>query len=511
LLFAGTALGQVTFTPATSLPTTFPGLSVSLGNRVIAIVDLDLDGDYDMVCGRDNVCATVGCGLWLPDQPGGLQFAANLGDNTFAPGVLIAPLTWTGHDVATADLNADGAPDLVTFGRQNGIGGAGGLVCAVLNDGTGGLGAPVLTSVPPWAAYLRTGDFNGDGNMDAAVIGTVGVQSHVQVLLGDGAGGFVTGPLRMLGTIAIDGIVADLDLDGTDDLVFVTGLGVTVLPMTSTGSGPVVHCPVPAPATPHTLTVGQFNADAAPDIATATSFLGTNVLSLFANDGAGTLVATVSAVLPADLTDLQTIASFDVDADGIDEIAAGYEATSGPKGTVLKNFGFGFSPLHPGMPVGAQPDIAILPDAAGSLPHLVTANRGAQTLSILNNNTARVDLLGTPTLGTNLPLRFHSPGLPNLEYFAALSTAPTPGIPLPDGRIVPLALSPLLVAYLAQPHPAFLNFTGFLDGAGSAIGQIVIPNDPAIIGMELFLAFLVLDTASTSGIHRISVSTRVAL
>lgn len=511
LLLGATAGAQVTFTPAAPIPSTFPVLSTSIGNRVLIAVDLDMDGDHDLVCGQDNVCTVVGCGLWVPDQPGGLLLAANPGNDTFGAAVQVSPQAWTGQDVASADIDGDGSPDIVSLGRQSGIGGAGSMVCVMLNDGAGGLGAPTITGVAPWASFLRTGDFDGDGTQDVLITGAIGSQSQAQVWLGDGTGSFSPWATRQLGTVAIDADVADFDLDGTDDSVFATGLGVTLIRWTASGPGLPVHHSVAAPATPHTVTVGQFNADAAPDVAAASSFLGVNVIALFANDGSGNLLPAPNAALPSTTTTIHTISPLDVDGDGTQEVALGFETATGPMGTVLRNSGFGFFPVHPGLPVGPQPDVTVLPDAAGSLPHLVSANRADQTISVLRNNTARIDLLGAPALATMLPLRFHSPGNPGLEYLAAFSESTAPGIPLPDGRIVPLAPSPLLIGYLTVGHPAFVGFNGLLDASGTAQGHIQIPNDPTLVGAELYLAFLVVDLASPSGIARISIPRRVAL
>jgi hypothetical protein len=138
-------LGSTIFGPAQHYP-------VGSHPAALAAADLDSDGQLDLVV-ANALDGTVGV---LLSRPGG----------TFAPQVayaLGAPI----YSVAIADLNGDGSPDLAAADYS------GGQTGALLNAGRGVFDSPFFAPVgPPNSSYaLTTGDFNGDGTNDLAVIG----------------------------------------------------------------------------------------------------------------------------------------------------------------------------------------------------------------------------------------------------------------------------------------------------------------------------------------------------
>jgi len=87
-------------------------------------------------------------------------------------------------------------------------------------------------------------------------------------------------------------------------------------------------------------------------------------------------------------------------------------------------------------------------------------------------------------------IKFVLRGFPNAPYQAATALS-TPGIVLPDGRIVPLALDDIFKASATNVLPGlFKNFRGTLDGTGDGAVSIALPNIPGLKGITLFTAFV---------------------
>jgi hypothetical protein len=186
---------------------------------------------------------------------------------------------------AVGDFNNDGISDLAVV---NGTGlpafSGGESVTVLLGHPEGGLtmaaGSPVeLYSGGIFASKgaVATGDFNNDGNLDLAVVDNT--HDTISILLGDGTGHFrLSGaPIPFAGGEPKAIAVGDFNGDGVKDLAFASGNDVNVL--LGNGSGGFA----PAPGAPFALTghaageypvavaAGNFNADDLSDLAVTTS------------------------------------------------------------------------------------------------------------------------------------------------------------------------------------------------------------------------------------------------
>jgi hypothetical protein len=176
--------------------------------------------------------------------------------------------------IVTADFNGDGIPDVAVAG-----GTAGNQVAIQLGNGDGTFQAPTTITLPftiGWPGrvtyqLVASGDFNGDGKQDLAVIGV----GSVGILLGNGDGTFQPPVIYSIGPGPAAIAVGDLNGDGKPDLVisdgsngFVGSIGIGVL----LGNGDGTFQPeVEIPGVQGDIALGDFNGDGKLDIAVGSS------------------------------------------------------------------------------------------------------------------------------------------------------------------------------------------------------------------------------------------------
>jgi len=184
--------GEGSFDPA--------GVRIDVGGdpyRGLALADLDGDGRTDVLTPNGGEVAIV-----LRTEDGGFA----------SPRLLPAPGPF---EVGVADLDGDGTPDLVVAGEP-------GRVHVVRGSGDGEFVESLFeTRWSGGAKAVATGDFDGDGNGDAAV--TNWAEREVLVLFG-GRDGIRT--QRVPGGENPWGVgAADLDGDGRDELLVLAYTG----------------------------------------------------------------------------------------------------------------------------------------------------------------------------------------------------------------------------------------------------------------------------------------------
>jgi hypothetical protein len=232
---------------------------------------------------------------------------------------------WLGSGTlgATADFDNDGAEELVLASR--------GSTAWAYMGSPAEWGSPTIFNFngmfpgpPVTAVFIRTGDFDGDGNQDVLII-TEFIGPTILIYLGDGAGGFTSpaGPLPIQGYhhwIA----VGDFDNDGRSDFV------VTINPTPGNTSTPLerhlylsrwpswlYRGIIPDTTLPSNVIVnaGDFDGDGNLDVAFGSSnrsfYSGVRVAY---GDGTGTF--TSSTWYQAAMVGFV----FDVDGDGIDDL-----------------------------------------------------------------------------------------------------------------------------------------------------------------------------------------------
>lgn len=194
------------------------GAPASMPARVAAIGDFNEDGKLDFAAISNT---------------GALVVYLGNGNGTFrAPETITNPGTTNSFFVVAADMNHDNKTDLVTVSDvSNGQTYPTTIQIWLSNgDGTFRKGQTTVTANPVNTGVeinnLVTGDFDGDGKPDIALLYSFIGPVTVQVFYGDGAGNvgspyFTTDPN---GYNAGQATAADLNNDGKSDLIYPTSL-----------------------------------------------------------------------------------------------------------------------------------------------------------------------------------------------------------------------------------------------------------------------------------------------
>lgn len=188
-IFMGDGAGS--FAPSTPL-------TVGAGSRQAFAADLNGDGILDIVTANSAAAANSVTVL----------IGSNVGSFNVLAETVAGSKPW---QIAVADLNSDGAPDVAT--ANNG----GSSFSVLFNDGTGLFPLPASvygTGTGPRGIAID--DLNGDGAKD--VVTANGAGNNVTVYAGDGFGGFTLGSHFAVGTNPSSVTIGDVDGDGILDI-----------------------------------------------------------------------------------------------------------------------------------------------------------------------------------------------------------------------------------------------------------------------------------------------------
>ena len=261
----------------------------------LVVTDINQDGHPDIIEGRAEATNT----LYFNDGSGQFSSTRAFGD---AAGVT----TW----LAVGDLDGDGHPDLVEarFGEPNRY---------YLTDGAGNITADADINVDhAQSIHLLLVDLNGDGHADIVeglLEPVAGASSRFY--LNDGSGGFDTAVTLGENISAMMLATADLDGNGSLDLVEVGADGVSVFLNDGNAGFSAVPSPLPDPVTgAQALALVDLDNDGHIDLVLQRSGVGVTWQPGLGNGQFGAIAQTFGA-----LTSMAVLAA-DLDNDGDAEL-----------------------------------------------------------------------------------------------------------------------------------------------------------------------------------------------
>jgi len=233
------------------------------------------------------------------------------GDGTFTPssadGTTNDP---TACSMAAGDFNRDGNLDAAVGAALYGLN-------VLLGYGDGAFTLAPNPNNPGYATGcgLAVGDFNGDGKLDLALGSWT---DTVSILLGNGDGTFTaaTDSPITVGNAAETVVVGDFNGDGKLDLAVANYSDNTVTILLGNGDGtftPAPGSPIPVGTEPDAIAVGDFTGNGKLDLAVAN--YGSNNVTLLLGNGDGTFTQAASSPYPVG-NGPDSIAAGDFNGDG---------------------------------------------------------------------------------------------------------------------------------------------------------------------------------------------------
>lgn len=422
--------------------------------------DVDGDGDLDLIGGAFLGLVT----LVLLRNDGAFGFS----DVTATQ---LPTIPYGVGAVQAFDADQDGDIDLFVSGMF-----APSLLLRNLGNGSFVVGQTIAFASSALGAV--SADLDGDGDLDLAVAGSVLQPSINRILVNDGTGTFLAGPL--LGTTAT-GFVGALDFDGDSDVDLAFGVAplqlwrnhgnLVFVDVTAT------HVAVPTVTTPGVFAVGDLDGDGDPD-----AVLGANPGSpdMIVRNVSGVLTA-AGSLQPVGQT--QVIVFGDVDRDGDLDVVRAHGAAGL---SLALNDGTGAF-------VDGTARLPALPVAAYRV-HLADLDRDADLdlvaclvatpVRALRNR--HVDLhAGPPVIGQNWLVTLGSePGYATQVHICRLGISLAA---LPQ----PLALPGFGELWLDLAGLFVLVESAILPSAGQVVFPFAIPSIPALAGLALHVQGLV--------------------
>lgn len=269
------------------------------------------------------------------DIPGDVRLHRGDGFGNFAPGEIVATGPTRLAD-SVADLDGDGHLDALGFFVRVGTEP---LVMVLLGDGAGGFVTTAEILMPSFAlGAIRAADLDGNGYLDIAA--TIPQNGTLAVALADGLGGYGAPVEFFLGSLPIGLLLTDLDGDSNIDALatqFTAGTGgVTFLK--GNGAGGFAP-PVFTQTFGEALGVAAADFDGDTDLDIVVTHNDENEVVLLDGDGTGNFAN--QRTLPEFLFEPSTVRVRDFDGDGVDDLGVQHRRSGGDRVAIYRGLGAG--------------------------------------------------------------------------------------------------------------------------------------------------------------------------
>jgi hypothetical protein len=345
--------------------------NVESGPIGIVVVDVNGDGNPDLITANaKDVSVSV---------------LAGRGDGTFEESNALA-VNSIPSGIKAVDLNGDGKPDLVvTNFNSNSL-----SVLMGNGDGTFQSQLTLATRVKPYAVVVA--DLNSDGRPDLVVANRE--SNSVSVFLGNGDGTFQQQRTFAVGNGPVALFAADVNGDGVNDIIVANRYSNSVSVLLGSGDGTFSPDPLSSPglppgqflvgSLPHAVYVADINGDGTPDLVAANASDGT--VSILLGDGQGAFAPQQTFAVGASPQD---VAAVDLNGDGRSDLpdlvvvdASGFVDVR-LNTTVVGSSTLSFGTMST-FAIGPEPDALVVADLNGDgMPDVAVANQQSEFVSVL--------------------------------------------------------------------------------------------------------------------------------
>lgn len=183
-----------------------------------------------------------------------------------------------GNCAVTFDLNNDGHPDLLIGGNTT--------VKIYTNTGSGRFASAATLNATGPVYSMATADVNSDGALDLIVANYNA--GTLTVFTNDGSGSLISNATYAAGSYVQTVVAADINGDGSPDLIAANLSSATLTILTNNGRGTFSsNASLVVPAGCYSVVAADFNGDGLTDLIAVDGTHRPGILSVFTNNGAG--------------------------------------------------------------------------------------------------------------------------------------------------------------------------------------------------------------------------------